>query len=138
MGGWGGYVALPGCTVPRHGGEVGFRHEQGEAGCFRSPFHWGAGADGREDNDKVRRKVFRFCFFMFFFSFFCRFRGVVLGFESYHSVRKCKSPFIFMFIIEPSLYFRSEWWAFSSGAFMLGMWLWFDFFLFRLFFLLLP
>ena len=31
--------------------------------------------------------------------------------DAYHSVRKCKEPFIFMFVIEPSLHFRTEWYV---------------------------
>ena len=34
--------------------------------------------------------------------------------RKYHSVRKCKEPFIFVFILEPSLCFRAEWRAISE------------------------
>ena len=78
----GGSVTLPGCIVPRNGGEVGFRHEQGKAGCFCSPFHRGTRANRRADNDKVRTAncveffflLFLFCVLVFLF--WC----LVLGF----------------------------------------------------------
>ena len=40
--------------------------------------------------------------------------------RAYHSVRKCKESFISMFICEPSLYFRTEWYG---RVFLLGRFL---------------
>ena len=31
--------------------------------------------------------------------------------RSYNSIRKCKEPFVFILILEPSLYFRTEWYG---------------------------